>query len=348
MEISQKTVLTPYGEITITKLTNNRGASVELSSLGAGIISLSVPDRNGTLANVLLGYADLADYMADGPCMGKTAGRYANRIAHGLFTLDDHTHRLAVNCGPHHLHGGPTGFQNRIWKQRLLPDGIEYLYTSAHGEENYPGALQVTCRYHWSEDNTLSIEYEAQTDAPTVVNLTNHSYWNLGGEGSGCALDHLLSLRASQWLETDPTLAPTGRLRHVEDTPMDFRTPKSLDSDIKAAFDALNHGKGYDHCWAIDDWKPGRFTHDVAILRHLPSGRILTIGTDQPGLQLYTGNWLTGSPKGTSGNMYNDYDGVALEMQGFPDAPNHPGFPSQRLDPGETYQRRITYSFSTE
>ncbi len=334
----------PKGEITVIRLTNSNGASVELSSLGAGILSVEVPDRDGKIENVALGYADPADYLADGPCMGKVPGRYANRIAKGHLLVDGRLSQLKVNNGPNHLHGGPDGFQNRIWDVELRPDGVRFSLVSPAGDENYPGELVAEAIYHWNDYNELSLELTAETDDPTVVNLTNHAYWNLRGADSGSALQHTLMLNASRYLPTDDTLIPLPEApADVDGTPMDFRTAKPVGRDIRKDFPALNYGKGYDACWVIDG-EDGRLK-EAAVLTDPESGRTLTVLTDQPGVQVYSGNWLDGSPKNRSGRSYNDYEGIAIEAQGWPDAPNRPDFPSQELRPGNLYRRRIVFKF---
>lgn len=343
----RKTAPTPLGDATIIRLTNDHGAWVELSSLGAGILGVGVPDRRGDIDNVALGYADPASYFDDGPCMGKIPGRYANRIARGLFVVDGAEYRLAVNNGPNALHGGPTGFQNRLWEYKSLPNGVRFTYTSRDGEEGYPGVLKVTAEYVWSENDILDLYIRATTDKTTVVNLTNHCYWNLKGAESGSVLDHELTLNASRWLPTDSTLIPTGELAPVAGTPMDFSSPKTLGRDIHADFPALEHGKGYDNCWVLDGWRRN-FLTPAATLHDPASGRTLRVATTQPGVQVYTGNWLDGSPAGPEGYRYHDYDGVAIECQGFPDAPNHPGFPDQTLRPGQPYDQHIRFTFSCE
>lgn len=345
MKIEKRNVKSSAGDITIYKITNSHGAWVELSSLGAGILGVGVPDKDGNIENVALAYADPADYMADGPCLGKCPGRYANRIAEGHLVVDGKTYQLAINNGPNHLHGGPTGFQNRLWDSQETADGVVFSYHSANGEENYPGNLTVKATYAWSDDNVLTLHFEAESDADSVVNLTNHAYWNLRGADSGTALDHELCIKATKWLPTDSTLIPTGKLDDVAGTPMDFREFKTVGRDIKADFDALKFGKGYDNCWAIDGWAPGKMSEQAVVLRDPVSGRKLTVDSDQPGVQIYTGNWLAGSPRNHSGRPYEDYEGVAIEMQGFPDAPNQPGFPSQFLKAGEKYQRTISFKF---
>lgn len=341
-------MVSPAGDITLFRIENLSGASVEVSSLGAGITSVIVPDKFGKLGEVALGYANPADYMSDGPCMGKIPGRYANRIADGHLTVEGKTYQLAINNGPNALHGGPTGFQNRIWDSALIPNGVRFTYVSKDGEEHYPGTLTVTAEYTWSEDNVLTLEMKATTDAATVVNLTNHAYFNLEGADSGSVLKHKLQLKAANYLPTDKTQIPTGVLAPVKNTPMDFTSPKEIGIDINEDFEPLKIGKGYDHCWAIDNWEKGKLMEGVVVLAAPSSGRMLTISSTQPGVQVYTGNWLSGCPLNKSGKSYNDYDGVAIEMQGFPDAPNKPQFPSQELKPGETYDEIVKFAFTVE
>ncbi|MDE6273037.1 MAG: galactose mutarotase [Muribaculaceae bacterium] len=344
----------PFGEITLVRLVNDHGAAITLSSLGAGIIAVEVPDRLGKISNIALSYENPADYMADPPTMGKTAGRYANRIVEGALNVDGKDYKLDCNCGPHHLHGGPTGFQNQLWQTELLPNGVRFSLISPDLHENYPGTIRATVEYRWNNLNELSISFEATSDAPTVINLTNHTYWNLDGADSGNALHHQLKLKASRWLPTDDTLAPTGELESVIGTPMDFLDFHTVGERIREDFPALKFGKGYDNCWAIDGATEaaleGRkeMIEDAAVLKSDVSGRVLHVDTDQPGVQVYSGNWLDGSPKNTGGRSYNDYDGIAIEAQGFPDAPNIPSFPSQRLDPQHPYSRTIIYRFTTE
>lgn len=348
MKVTRITHPSPKGEIEVYRLDNERGGIVEVSSLGAGIRAVEVPDRDGKTANVALGYADPADYIADGPCMGKTPGRYANRIARGHLQIGCDVYQLDCNNGPNALHGGPDGFQNRNWVGEEIPGGVRFSLISPDGDEHYPGTLTATVEYRWSDDNTLDIRLTATTDRTTVVNLTNHTYWNLRGADSGSVLGHVMKMQASRYLPTDETLIPTGELAPVAGTPMDFTEARELGRDIEADFPALRFGKGYDACWAIDGWEPGRFAREAVRISDPVSGRVLTVGTDQPGVQVYTGNWLEGSPLNRDGRTYHDYEGVAVEAQGFPDAPNHPAFPSQLLKPGETYSRTIRFAFTTE
>lgn len=345
MKIEHSTVESPKGLIDLYKIINDAGASVTLSSLGAGIVSVVVPDAGGKLDDVVLGYKDATDYFYDGPCAGKVPGRYANRIAKGHFNLNGKEYTLAINNGPNALHGGPEGFQNRIWKAEVIGnDTVCFSYHSADGEEGYPGNLDVKAIYTWNDSNSLKLHLSASSDADTVVNLTNHAYWNLDGHNAGSVLDHDLWLGCSTFLPTDNTLIPTGEIASVTDTPMDFTSPKKIGRDIKQDFPALIYGKGYDNCWMVDEWTPGTL-REVARLSSDKSGRVLTVATTQPAAQVYTGNWLAGSPVNKSGRPYNDYDGVAIECQHTPDAPNNPRFPSTVLKAGETLDEDIIFYF---
>ena len=334
------------GDITLITITNAQGAKVTLSSLGAGVVSAEVPDAKGQLEDVVLGYANPVDYYYDGPCAGKVPGRCANRIARGHFTLDGKDYHLAINNGPNALHGGPEGFQNQIWDVETEGDNkVRFTYHAKDGEEGYPGNLTATAEYEWTDSNELKLRLGATTDAPTVVNLTNHTYFNLAGHNSGSVLDHLLTLNAHLFLPTDDTLIPTGDLESVKKTPMDFTKAKALGADIKAEFPALTFGKGYDNCWVIDGWNAGTL-RTAALLEDPKSGRTLEVITTQPGVQIYTGNWLAGCPANKCGRPYEDYEGVAIECQAFPDAINKPQFPGVVLRPGEKYDETIIFKFS--
>lgn len=324
-------------------ITNSKGASVVLSNIGAGIISINVPDRNGKLGDVVLGYGKAESYFGDGPCAGKCPGRFANRIAKGVFELGGKKYELPINNGPNHLHGGPDGFQNQVWDSRKSKGGVEFIYVSKDGEAGYPGNLKVMARYDWSENNELILTFTARTDKETVINLTNHAYFNLNGKGS--VLRHYLKLNASEYLPTDDTLIPVGEPEAVAGTPMDFQNAKTLGRDIKKDFPALNYGKGYDACWCIDGYMPGQL-QDAAELYSKVSGRVLKITTTQPGIQVYTGNWLEGCPAGKRGRIYHDYDAVALECQHFPDSPNEPDYPCTVLKPGKLFKEAIIFAFS--
>jgi len=325
------------------RMTNSAGAYVELGSIGAAILSIVVPDKAGNLADVVIGYEDPLSYIGDGPCCGKTPGRFANRIAKGAFTLDGKNYSLPINNGPNHLHGGPDGFMNKVWESRIDGDSVEFMYFSEDGESGYPGNLKAVVRYDWGDDNALKITFTAQTDAPTVVNLTNHAYFNLAGKGN--ILKHELLLNASEYLPTDKDLIPLGESEPVAGTPMDFTNAKPLGRDIKADFPALNYGKGYDNCFLVDGYEPGQL-QTAAELYDPESGRVLEVISTQPAVQVYTGNWLDGSPKGKGGVEYHEYDAVAIECQHLPDSPNQPDYPSTELRPGDTFQEAIIYSFS--
>lgn len=342
---------TDRGEITWITLINRAGASVKLSTWGAGIVALAVPDRHGDMANVVLNYPRPEDYFDDGPCAGKTPGRYANRIGNGTFELDGVSYQLDVNNGPNHLHGGLNGFQNRNWEYTVDDvDTVTFKLKSPDGDQHYPGRLSVTVTYRWAErHNRLTIEYMAFVDGkPTIVNLTNHTYWNLTGFSDRDIMSHRLMIPARSYLVTDDSLCPTGEIAPVKGTPMDFTAPKALGADIKAQFKALIQGKGYDALWVLDN-AAGSDTVVAAELHDPVSGRCLTVSTDQPGVQIYTGNWLEGCPEGPGAIHYSDYAAVAIECQGYPDAPNHPQFPSQRLDTIDNdgiYNHTIDYTFT--
>lgn len=348
MKITQCVAASERGEIAIYTLTNAAGASVKLSALGAGILSVVVPDREGNMADVALGYADAAQYISDGPCMGKIPGRYANRIAGGKFTLDGVDYQLEINNGPNALHGGSEGFYNKIWDSEATAQGVAFTLVSTDGDAGYPGTLTVKAEYTWNDDCELRLCISATTDRKTVINLTNHTYFNLRGEASGSVLDEQLLLNCSKYLVTDENLTPTGEMAPVAGTPMDFTKAKTLGEDIRKPFPALVFGKGYDNCFVIDGYKKGEMAL-AAVLTDEVSGRTLEVLTTQPAVQIYTGNWLMDCPATKSGNRtYFDYDGVAIECQGMPDAPNHANFPSQVLDKGEQYAQSIVFRFSTK
>jgi Galactose mutarotase and related enzymes len=329
-------------------LENRSGAKVVLCNVGAGIISVVVPDKDGRMADVALGYGDLQSYFCDGPCMGKVPGRYANRIAGGKFTLDGKEYSLAINNGPNHLHGGPGEqcYASRIWHGAQRDNEVFFTLESPDGDAGYPGKVRAEAHYSWSEDNVLTLELMATSDARTIINLTNHAYFNLKGESAGNVGDHKLMLYASRYLPTDETLIPTGEMAPVKGTPMDFTESTLLGSRLHDDFPALNYGKGYDNCFVVDDYIEGT-VRKVAELTSEEGGRKLTVSTDAPGIQIYTGNWLSGCPKSKSGKEYQDYDGVALECQAFPDSPNRPHFPFKALEKGGTYRNTIIFDFKS-
>ena len=336
------------GEVDVVTLTNTSGASVKLIGIGAGVMALNVPDKEGKMADVALGYRNIADYMGDGPCSGKVPGRYANRIAFGKFKLDGVEYSLPINNGPNCNHGGPDGFHNHIWKLvDATDDSVTFEYTSPDGEAGFPGTLTARASYTWTNDNELMLHLSATTDKKTVVNLTNHTYWNLAGHNAGSVLNHILRLNANRYLPTNDTLIPDGVQATVAGTPMDFTFPKAIGKEIHTLFPALNYGKGYDNCWVVAAWKPGGIK-PVAELYDAESGRLLVVSSDQPGVQVYTGNWLAGSPVNKDGRSYEDYDGVAIECQDFPNSPNTPAFPSTVLEPGKEYSRHINFKFAVK
>lgn len=329
-------------------MTNDNGARVRLINVGASIVSIEVPDKSGKLVDVCLGYKLPNHYLTESAAMGKSVGRYANRIALGKFSLNGVNYTLATNNGVNHLHGGPTGFQTRVWSARVETDRVVFSYVSAPSEEGFPSELGVEAVYDWSNDNELEITYLAKSeDGDTIVNLTNHAYFNLNGESSGSVLGQYLQLNCSKYLPTDSTQIPTGVEIDVKNTPMDFTTSKELGKDIDADFEALKIGAGYDHAWVIDGYKKGKLS-DVGELYSKESGISMKIKTTQPGVQIYTGNWLNGCGESKTGRLYQNCDGVAVECQNFPDSPNKPQFPSPILKKGELYEEHIIYKFGVK
>jgi aldose 1-epimerase len=310
-----------------------------------------VPDRDGVPANVALGLATLDDYVArNAPYLGALIGRYANRIAGGAFTLDGRAYRLPVNNPPNSLHGGTQGFDKRVWAASETGGGeaagVELAFTSPDGEMGYPGTLQVRARYTLTADNALRIDYQATTDAPTVVNLTNHSYLNLAGEAAGSIEGHRLVLHAGRYTPTDATNIPTGELAPVAGTPFDFSSPHAIGERIADDDEQLRFGLGYDHNYVLDRPPGAEGTLVPAARVEDPgSGRVLEVATTEPGLQLYSGNQLDGTLTGVGGAAYGPRAGLALETQHFPDSPNQPGFPSTVLRPGEVYRSATVYRF---
>jgi aldose 1-epimerase len=333
----------PNGErATLYTITNRHGARLRLTDYGAIIVGIDVPDRFGKLENVTLSFDSVEGYLQRHPYFGATVGRYCNRIAGGQFSLGGQTYTLAVNNGPNHLHGGIQGFDRYLWQADTIQEGaatgIRFQITSPDGDEGYPGNLTVTADYLWDDDNRLTIRFAAHTDAATHVNLTNHAYFDLGGAGSGEILDHLLRVDADQFLEVDATLIPTGRFLPVADTPLDFRQVQPIGLRIEQLPDT----KGYDHCYVVRG-QPGQL-RVCAEVWDRGSGRVMEVQTTQPGVQLYTGNHLSGDAS-TAG--FGRHQGFCLETQHYPDTPNKPDFPTTQLNPGERLSQITTYRFFT-
>jgi len=342
----------PFGKtkdgtpVQLYTLRNGKGAEAKICNYGGIVVSFKVPDRNGHLGDVVLGYDKLEDYVKLTPYFGCLVGRYGNRIAKGKFTLDGKEYSLATNNYPNALHGGIKGFDKVVWEAKMMgtPEGsgLELHYVSKDGEEGYPGNLSVTAVYTLTDDNGLRLEYTATTDKDTVVNLTQHSYFNLAGKGD--ILNEEVMIPADKFTPVDSTLIPTGELRPVEGTPFDFRKPTAIGARIHQIDEQLKFGNGYDHNWVIN--KPMGKLGLMARVYDPASGRVLEVLSTEPALQFYTGNFLDGSIKGKGGWVYQFRDAFCMEPQHYPDSPNHPDFPSTVLKPGETYKNTIIYRFS--
>ncbi len=330
--------------VLVYKITNTAGASVSLCNIGASIIAVNVPDKEGAITDVALGYKEWQSYLQDPAAMCKSVGRYANRIANGRFVLNDQEYLLARNNGPNHLHGGVDGFGSRIWESSVEDNQVVFTLISEDGDQGYPGELAVQAVYYWSDEGELEITYRAVSSSDTIINLTNHLYLNLDGESSGSVLKHSLQLNSSKFLPINSVQIPTGELTDVENTPMDFRTAKSLSQDFDSDFNFMPQVRGYDHCWAVDGWKRNILGY-VGCLSSEKSGRKVEILSSQPGVQVYTGNWLQDAPTSKSGKRFHDHDGVAIECQAWPDSPNHTDFPSVVLKANERYVQKIVYRF---
>lgn len=346
MVINQKKYgITSSGEdVFLYTIDCKNGVSLSFCNIGAAIVSICVPDKDGNIDDIVPGYDNLLYYIGDGPCFGKVPGRVANRIANGKFVMDGKEYNLPINNGPNHLHGGNNGFANRVWNSKIVGDSVVFSLFAPDGDDGYPGDITAVATYRWDEEkNDLHITLEAETSSKTIVNLTNHTYFNLKGEGRGNILDHKLQLNADYYLPTDSGLIPTGELRSVINTPMDFKKGEIIGKRIGDNFPALVYGKGYDACWATN----GDCAHmpEVAVLSCDINGRVLRVYSNQPGVIVYTGNWLAGCPIGKKGHIYNDNDGVAIECQKFTDAPNHENFPSIELSKGQKYVNNIVFSF---
>lgn len=327
-------------------LVNANGLTARIATLGGTLVSLHVPDRSGRSGDVVLGFDTLEPYARTHPYFGSLIGRYANRIAHAAFELDSKSCSLPANDGAHHLHGGPRGFHTVLWKGHAEETDVgctlALSYSSPGGEEGYPGTLSVEVRYTLDDADALRLDYFATTDAPTLVNLTNHTYFNLAGAGT--ILDHVLQIAAERFLPVNETLIPRGDGVLVEATPFDFRKPARIGVRMSRDHEQFDLGRGYDHCWMLD--APQSQSVPAATLYDPGSGRSMTVSTSQPGLQFYSGNFLDGTLAGKSGENYEKYSGLCLETQHFPDSPNNPAFPSTVLRPGENYRQHTVYAFS--
>lgn len=322
-------------------LTNTNGMTVKITNYGGIVTSLQVPDKNGQLEDVVLGFDSLDKYLEGHPYFGALVGRYGNRIAKGKFTLNGTEYQLAANNGENHLHGGIKGFDKVVWNAEIVKKenevGIKLSYLSKDGEEGYPGNLSAVVIYTLTKNNELKIQYEAETDKPTPVNLTHHSYFNLKGAGNGDILGHLMTISADRFTPVDEGLIPTGELKSVKDTPMDFTVPKAIGERI-------NRVKGgYDHNYVLNDWD-GSLKRAAKVVEPV-SGRVMEVWTTEPGLQFYTGNFLDGTITGKNGKVYHKHYGFCLETQHFPDSPNKPEFPLTILKPGEKYTHTTIYRF---
>ncbi|AUS07375.1 aldose epimerase family protein [Pseudotamlana carrageenivorans] len=328
-------------------LKNTNGVTLNVITYGGRITSLKVPNKNGAFENVVLGFDNLEDYLKDNPFFGALIGRFGNRIAKGKFTLNGNEYTLATNDGPNHLHGGVDGFDRVVWTAEPIEDeeesSLKLTYLSKDGEEGYPGNLEVTVVYTLTKDNALEVSYKATTDKATVVNLTQHAYFNLTGDFTKDILDHEVVINADAYLPVDATLIPTGVIKNVEGTPFDFRKAKTIGKDITTQNEQLILGKGYDHCWVLNGEKDSM--RQVASAYDKASGRLMEIYTDEPGIQFYTGNFLDGTLPMPEGGTYGHRTGFCLETQHFPDAPNQKNFPSVVLNPGETYTTKTTFKF---
>ncbi|MCU1275965.1 MAG: aldose 1-epimerase [Bryobacterales bacterium] len=346
----------PFGKtkdgqaVDLYTLTNGHGMEVAITNYGGIVVSVKTPDRNGKLADVVLGFDNFEGYLQTMPYFGALIGRYGNRIANGRFTLDAREYHLAQNNGPNALHGGLRGFDKRIWSAKEIrakdAPALELSYLSKDGEEGYPGNLSATVTYSLTPKNELKIDYAATTDKDTVVNLTNHSYFNLAGEGQGNVLPHVVMINADRFTPVDSTLIPTGELKSVEGTPFDFRKPTPIGARINDKNQQLQFGKGYDHNFVLNG--DGGGLKLAARVTDPSSGRVMEVLTTQPGLQFYTGNFLDGTVRGKGGVAYGQRSAFCMETQHFPDSPNHPAFPSTVLKPGQRYQTTTVYRFAVD
>ncbi len=327
-------------------LTNKLGSEMAVTNYGAKIVALMVPDKNGKLTDVVLGHPTMDEYLtSEEPYFGAICGRTANRIANGRFTLEGKDYSLAVNNGPNSLHGGEKGFNAVVWDvKNVTENSIQLFYLSVDGEEGYPGNLQVTLTYTLTDDNAVDMVYEAKTDKTTILNLTNHSYFNLSGEGDPYIGDHLLTLNADTYLPTDATAIPYGEAETVKGTPMDFTTPHAIGDRINDDFQQLHFGKGYDHTYVLNKSSENEYSY-VGVCESPKTGIKMEMYTTEPGVQMYTGNWMTGNFQAKNAHRYPERSAVCFETQHFPDSINKPDYPSVILKPEDTFYSRTTYKF---
>jgi len=343
----------PFGQapdgtpVQLYTLRNSRGSEAQICTYGGIVTSLKVADKHGKFGDVVLGYDTLDGYIEKSPHFGCLVGRYGNRIAKGKFTLNGKEYTLAINNPPNSLHGGVMGFDKVVWKAKVLVSStgpaLELNYTSKDGEEGFPGNLKVAATYTLTEDNALRLDFIATTDADTVCNLTHHSYFNFAGKGE--VLGHVVTIHADTFTPVDANMIPTGELRPVKGTPLDFTKPTSIGARINSDDEQIKLGGGYDHNWVVNQATPGQLTH-AATVTEPTSGRVMEVWTTEPGIQFYTGNFLDGSITGKGGWTYQARNGFCFEPQHFPDSPNQPSFPTTVLKPGQTYQNTIIYKFS--
>ena len=334
-------------EVRLYSLTNKQGAEAHFINQGAKLVSLIVPSRSGW-TDVVIGHDSLQEYLdSEEAYFGAICGRYANRVAKGSFSLDGESYQLPINNGPNALHGGLKGFNAVIWDaEQTAANKIAFRYVAADGEEGYPGKLHVEVVYTLTEENELTIEYCATTSKPTILNLTNHSYFNLSGDGDASVHDHSLQIDAKEYLPTDETAIPYGAPAAVEGTPMDFREPHLVGERIDTAWDQLVWARGYDHTYILD--KPLGKLGRAARCSSPKTGIVMEVYTDQPGVQLYTGNWMSGNMRGKHGHRYPARAALCLETQHYPDSPNRPEYPSTRLDPGQEFRSTTAFRFTVE
>lgn len=341
-------IIYPPMSATVYTITNSNGLKLTMTALGGKIMSLYVPDKNGVLDDVVLGYDSADQYLTGNPFFGAMIGRYGNRISKGRFSLEGKNYQLRVNNGMNSLHGGKAGFHNVMWRVEPVTvhgsQGLELYYLSKDMEEGFPGNLKVRVTYSLTDRNELEIDYEATTDETTVVNLTHHSFFNLAGAGNGDVLDHLIEINAEQFCAIDSSLIPTGELKKVDDTAFDFRKAAKIGERINDTDEQLQLGRGYDHNWVLA--KKGNELSFAARVTEPKSGRVMEVWTTEPGLQFYSGNFLDGTDIGKGGVRYGFRSAFCLEAQHFPDSPNHQGFPTTVLKPGETYRQKTIYKFS--